>query len=219
MNDFYPLPVSSNFRLFQYTIQAGEFNQCKVVWPGCFLKQSETLEAKHVFILQRPNSEYVFCFWSYDKRQPSILQCDQYGVFEKSKAKAKSNRYLFKVHGESLLLPYCPATLHDQWFDLKSSFRDDGYVLGTFLKHSKHCKQTLKKRKRNMKFKLWKRCDKSNSILNSYKKFIINFDASLYETNLNLKQSVQQLKADDLKRVQEAALLLHTVFPKLFHKI
>ena len=89
MNDFYPLPVSSNFRLFQYTIQTGEFNQCKVVWPGCFLKQSETLEAKHVFILQRPNSEYVFCFWSYDKRQPSILQSDHYGVLKKSKAKVK----------------------------------------------------------------------------------------------------------------------------------
>ena len=60
MNDFYPLPLSSNFRLFQYTIQAGDLNQCKVVWPGSFLKKHEKLEAKHVFILQRQNAEHVF---------------------------------------------------------------------------------------------------------------------------------------------------------------
>lgn len=219
MNDFYPLPLSSNFRLFQYTIQSGELNQCKVVWPGSFLKQNEKMEAKHVFILQRQNSEYVFCFWSYDKRHPSILTSDHYHIFDKSLAKAKSNRYLFKVHGESILLPYSPASLHSSWFDLKSSFRDDGYILGTFLKHFQYCKSNLKKRKRNMKFKGWKRCDKNNSALNSYKKFIINFNPSLYETNLNLKQGIQHLKGDDLRRVKEAALLLHMVFPKMFTKV
>jgi hypothetical protein len=219
MNDFYPLPLSSNFRLFQYTVQSGDLNQCKVVWPGSFFKKKENIEAKHVFIVQRQNSEFVFCFWAYDKRHPSILRSDSYHVFDKSLAKAKSNRYLFKVHGKSILLPYCPATLHSSWFHLESSFRDDGYILGSFLKHFKYCNAKLKKRKRNMKFKAWKRCDKNNSVLNSYKKFIVNFDPSLYETTLNLNQGIEHLKSDDLRRVKEAALLLHMVFPKMFHKI
>lgn len=77
----------------------------------------------------------------------------------------------------------------------------------------------MKKRKRNMKFKGWRRCDKNNSALNSYKKFIINFNPSLYETNLNLKQGIQHLKGDDLRRVKEAALLLHMVFPKMFTNV
>ena len=70
-----------------------------------------------------------------------------------------------------------------------------------------------------MKFKAWKRCDKNNTVLNSYKKFIINFNPSSYETKLNLKQSIQHLKNDELQRVQEAALLLHMVFPNMFKTI
>lgn len=218
MTDFFPLPDSSNFRLFQYQIQSGPLNQCKVVWPGSFLKKDVEVEAKHVFIVQRNNSDYVFCYWSYDKKHPDILTSNHYHVFDKSLAKMKSNRYLFMMHGESIMLPYAPASLHDEWFNLTSSFRDDGFILGTYKKHLAYCKKNLKKRKRMIKFKAW-RHERGNSIINSYKKYMINFQPETFDTQINLYQSVQNLNADDKTKLDTACMLLHTIFPNLFQSI
>ena len=211
----FPLPVSSNFRLFGYQIQSGQLAMCKVVWPGLFLKKNTKLAAEHVFILQKNNSEYVHAFWRYDKLNPSILLAKNYDVFKKEMAQKRSNRYLINLNGKLILLPYAPASLHDHWFNLSSNFRDDGKTLWLYKQHVQYCKANLKRRKRNMKFKGWIK-DRSKNILNSYKRYFVNFNPEGKKLNLNLCQNVDNLKPEELQKVNDACFLILTVFPHFF---
>lgn len=211
----YPLPLSSNFRLFGYTIRSGPLNAAKVVWPASFLKDDESVEPRHVFILQHEDNRYQHAFWKYDMKHPLLLPTKHYGVFKKDLAAKLSNRYLFQVHGKTLLLPYVPPALHEQWFNVGLAFRDDAKVLGLFKEHNKHCK-SIKKRKRSMKFRGWRLESKSKSIINSYKKKIFEMPR---QTTLKLSQHVDNLSEQDHRRLKDAVCLLHAILPNLIKKI
>ena len=214
MNVSYPLPASNNQRVLGYQINSGPLNMQKIVWAGCFLKEAEQLEMKHIFISQNSMSEYTHCIWPYDSKHPLILSSENYNIFDLALAKRKSNRYLFTLNGQSFFLPYLPVSLHNQHFNLKLEFCDKGYIDGAFAMHQQYCKKALKRRKRNIKFKGFKKIKVTN--LTKYKKYIINFNVVTSKQTMNLNIPLESLSPAEKQVLDQAATLLHMVFPTLF---
>ena len=48
----YPLPISNNFKLLNYTFKDGPFAECFILWPAKFLKDDEEISDAHVFVLK-----------------------------------------------------------------------------------------------------------------------------------------------------------------------
>ena len=214
MNVSYPLPASNNQRVLGYQINSGPLNMQKIVWAGCFFKEEEELEMKHVFISQNSMSEYTHCYWPYDSKHPLILSSEHYNIFDLSLAVKKSNRYLFVLNGQSFFLPYLPPSLHNTHFNLKMEFCDKGMIDGVFAMHHQFCKKALKRRKRNIKFKGFKKSRVTN--LTKYKKYIINFDVLENKHHMNLNIPIESLNTQQKELLDQAATLLHMVFPTLF---
>ena len=215
MNTSYPLPASNNQRVLGYQINSGPLNMQKIVWPGCFLKDEDELAMKHVFITQNSDSVYTHCYWPYNLTHPLILTSEHYDIFDLSLATRKSNRYLFKLNGQSFFLPYLPPALHNQHFNLKLEFCDKGNIDGLFKIHRQFCQKALKRRKRNIKFKGFKKI--KSSTLTKYKKYIINFNMHTEQKyHLNLNIPIESLDVQQKELLDQASMLLHMVFPNLF---
>jgi hypothetical protein len=215
MNTQYPLPASNNQRMLGFIVNSGALNMQKIVWAGCFFKKDEEMSNKHVFLTQNNMSEYTHCYWPYDSKHPLILSSEQYSIFDLSLATKKSNRYLFKLNGQSFFLPYLPPSLHDKHFNLKMEFCDNGNINGCYKMHHQFCRKVLKRRKRNIKFKGFKKI--KSSTLTKYKKYIINFNVNMQQKHhMNLNIPIEALDEQQKELLDQASLLLHMVFPNLF---
>ncbi len=216
MSSVFPLPVSNNFKLFQYTFSDGVFTGCTILWPARFVKQSDVINAEHVFILKNKKNEYFHCIWRWNSSKPEMLLKKHWSnCFDKKKHTSISNRYLFNTHSFQLMLPYVPHVLHKHWVESKINRRDDAFVISCFKSYF-DLNVFDQSKKRYERFPGWhKKTIKNN--LNQYVKYITM--ANVNEVPINLNINIKDLKPDQKKILDQATALVHAVFPNFCMEI
>lgn len=207
----FPLPISNNFKLFNYTFKDGSFAECSILWPANFIKQGQTMNKEHVFILKNRQNHYFHVYWKWDEKEPRLL-VEKYweNCFEKSKHTSITNRYLFNAHGQSLLLPYVPHTLHRRWKNVSIYQRDDSYIASCFLKYF-DIGIFDNKKKRFERFPGWVKKQLRNTF-NEYSTYIaLNKSKNI---PINLTKKIQDLTKDERVILDQACAILHAVFPR-----
>ena len=207
----FPLPISNNFKLFNYTFKNGAFSECCILWPAKFLKDSEEITPGHVFILKNRQNHYFFALWKWNSREPELLLTKFWDkCFKKELHTSASNRYLFEAHGQSLLLPYVPHSLHKKWKKSSIEERDDSFVASYFQKYFDLGIFEGNKKKRFERFAGWQKKQIKN-IANEYVKYVATKTEGCVPINLNKR--ICDLTKDEKKLLDNACALLHTIFP------
>lgn len=206
----FPLPISSNFTLFNYTFKDGPFTECRILWPASFLKENEKMGEEHVFILKNLKNHFFHVFWRWTSKTPELLTEDHWnGCFLKKKHTSFTNRYLFMAHGQSLLLPYVPHMLHVKWSKTNITERDDAFIASVFQKYFDTKVFDIKK-KRFERFPGWQRKVLKNSI-NEYVKYFIEHNSGVVP--INITKPIKDLSKDELLLLEQTCSLFHAIFP------
>ena len=206
----FPLPLSNNFKLFNYRFPSGPFVDYKVLWPAQFVKDDSIIGAEHVFILKNSINEFMHCIWRWDSREPELLQKKFWkSCFKEELHTSVSNRYLFTAHSLNLLLPYVPHTLHRKWQKSKTNQRDDAFVVSTFSGYFDLgvFDQT---KKRFERFPGWQKKVLKNP-LNEYVTYLATKQNQ--EVPINFGIQLKDLKPEAKKKLDEACAIIHAVFP------
>ena len=207
----FPLPISNNFKLFNFTFKDGAFAECSILWPAKFLKDGETIDAENVFILKNRQNDYFHVMWRWNKKEPEFLLKEHWDkCFDKKLHTSASNRYLFTAHGQSLLLPYVPHTLHKQWKKSSIEERDDAFVASYFTKYF-NVGLFENKKKRFERFPGWQ-TKHTKSVTNDYVKYVAQKREGMVPLNLNKR--ICDLNKEEKMVLDNAAALLHAIFPK-----
>lgn len=212
----YPLPISSNFKLFNYVFKEGNFANCAILWPAKFLKADDKIGPEHVFILKNAENHFFHVYWKWDGREPELLLKKHWNAcFQKELHKSTSNRYLFCAHGQSLLLPYVPHNLHKQWTQSKIDMRDDAFVASYYEKYfDMNIFDTNKKRFE--RFPGWQKKILKNPIDEYVKYMAAHKDQNV---PLNLTKKIEDLNKDEKQILKQASALLHAIFPNFSYSL
>ena len=206
----YPLPISNNFKLFNYKFKDGAFAECVILWPAKFWKDEEDISAAHVFILKNLQNHYFHVYWKWNKREPELLLMKHYDkCFDRKLHKSNINRYLFTAHGQSLLLPYVPHSLHQEWKKVGIEERDDSFVASIFQKYF-DVGLFENKKKRFERFNGWQSRQLKNN-LSDYVTFLSQHKETHVPINLNKR--ICDLNKDEVTILKNTAGLLHSIFP------
>jgi hypothetical protein len=129
--------------------------------------------------------------------------------FDKKLHTSISNRYLFTAHGQTLLLPYVPHTLHKKWMAVNIDLRDDCFVASFYGKYFDLNVFTNNK-KRFERFPGWQKKILKNS-MHDYIKYICQHQSETVPINLTKKISDLSKEEEDI--LKKASALLHAIFP------
>jgi len=216
MSSIFPLPVSNNFKLFNYTFSTGVFTGCTILWPAQFVKQDTVVGPEHVFILKNKKNDYFHCLWRWDSREPEMLLKKHWDkCFEKNKHTSISNRYLFHTHSFQLMLPYVPHTLHKEWLNTVINKRDDAFVVSSFQAYF-DLNIFKQQKKRYERFPGWQRKTTKHQ-LNQYVKYMST--QNVHELPINLTINIENLTPEKKKILDQATALLHAIFPNFCTEI
>ena len=216
MSKIFPLPVSNNFKLFNYTFSTGLFAECTILWPAQFVKKDTVVGPEHVFILKNRSNDYFHCLWKWDSREPEMLLQNYWSnCFEQSKHTSISNRYLFTMHAFQLMLPYVPHMLHKKWCNTIINRRDDAFIISTF-KNYFDLNIFNEQKKRYERFPGWQRKTIKNQ-LNQYVKFMTSDHDT--EVPINLTIDIENLSPEKKQILDQTTALLHAIFPNFCQEI
>ena len=213
----FPLPISNNFKLFNFRFASGSFTDWKILWPAQFVKSDSNIGPEHVFILKNGKNEYQHCLWRWNQREPELLTKEYWpACFDKSLHTSISDRYLFRAHSLQLLLPYVPHSLHREWQSSSIHQRDDTFVVSYFKKYF-DLNVFEDNKKRFDRFPGWHKKVLRKS-QNEYVKYMCQ-PKQILEVPINLGVKIEDLKPDKKLILDQACALLHTIFPNFCMEI
>jgi len=211
MTTVFPLPLSSNFKLFNYKFPSGPFIDCRILWPAQFVKQDSVVGPEHVFILKNEKNEFHHCLWRWNSREPEyLLEKHWTSCFQQELHTSACNRYLFCAHSLQLMLPYVPHTLHKKWTNSKLELRDDAAVVSKFQKYF-DLSVFNENKKRYDRFAGWQKKHLKKSI-NEYVKYVAKNSNNL-EVPINFGVKIENLKPEKKLILDQACAILHSLFP------
>lgn len=210
----FPLPLSKNFKLFNYRFSSGPFVDYKILWPAQFVKDSgaglSSVGPEHVFILKNKTNHFVHCLWHWNSKEPELLLKKYWpNCFKQELHLSVSNRYLFTAHSLNLLLPYVPHMLHRKWQKTKTNQRDDAFLVSYFLKYF-DLGVFQDDKKRFERFAGWQKKVLKNP-LNEYVTYIANNRNQ--EVPINFGIQIKDMKPETKKKLDDACAIVHAVFP------
>jgi hypothetical protein len=213
----FPLPVSKNTNVNGVTLRAGHFTGYTIVFAGDFLREGESICAKHVFILQHiERRDFLFVSWYSSMNEPVILEPRHYSAcFQKDKSTAASNRYLCLLNGSSYLLPYVPRDLFDLWRE-KHNDADRSFAAGLYGKYLKSYNFDRPRSRLSKKRFLGWSCQTLDSPVDSYRKLFLKCKTN--SMSIDISRDPAHLSQEERKRVVQAFALVKTIFRGLIVK-